>query len=99
MNNYTLVELYWRKGKKEEAMLQVIEILDRYYDSYEKSRFAELFFLIGKKENAYRWLEKGIEERESTVTRLADESELRDIQSEQRFRDLFKKINHPLYRD
>jgi len=99
MNYYTLVELYWRKEKKEEAMLQVIEILDRYYNSYEKSRFAELFFLIGKKENAYRWLEKGIEERESTVTRLADEKGLRGVQSEQRFRDLFKKINHPLYRD
>jgi len=94
-----LFELYWQAGKKPEAMEQVIEILDRYYDSYEKSRFAELFFAMGKKENAYRWLEKAIEAKESTVPRLANTRELRNVQSEPRFREFYKKINHPMYVD
>ena len=80
-------------------MEQVIEILDRYHDSYEKSRFAELFFAMGKKENAYRWLGKAIEAKESTVPRLANTRELRNVQSEPRFREFYKKINHPMYLD
>ena len=94
-----LFELYWQAGKKSEAMEQVIEILDRYHDSYEKSRFAELFFAMGKKENAYRWLGKAIEAKESTVPRLANTRELRNVQSEPRFREFYKKINHPMYLD
>ena len=94
-----LFDLYWKAGKEKEAMDQVIELLDRYHDSYEKARFAEIFFVMGKHENGYRWLEEAIEARESTVPRLPKARELKMIHSEPRFRELYKKINHPVYAD
>jgi len=94
-----LFDLYWKSGKEKEAMDQVIELLDRYHDSYEKARFAEIFFVMGKHENGYRWLEEAIEARESTVPRLPKARELKMMHSEPRFRELYKKINHPVYAD
>lgn len=94
-----LFDLYWKAGKEKEAMEQVIELLDRYHDSYEKARFAEIFFVMGKHENGYRWLEEAIEARESTVPRLPKARELKMMHSEPRFRELYKKINHPVYAD
>ena len=94
-----LFDVYLKAGKEKEAMDQVIEILDRYHDSYEKSRFAEIFFVMGKHDNGYRWLEKAIEARESTVPRLPNARALKMMHSEPRFRELYKRINHPLYVD
>ena len=48
-----------RLEKKRRPWIKLIELLDRYHDSYEKARFAELFFVMGKHENGYQWLEEG----------------------------------------
>ena len=95
----TLFEVHWRNGDREAAKDQLIELLDSYHDSFIKTRFAEIYFLMGKTDHAYRWLEKGFENRESTVPGYANDRKFLELRKEPRFRELFKKISHPLYVD
>ena len=94
-----LFEAHWRNGAREAAKDQLIELLDSYHDSLGKTHFAEIYFLMGKTDHAYRWLEKGFESRESTVSGYANDKKFLELRKEPRFRELFKKINHPLYVD
>ena len=99
MHRKTLAEVYWNIGDREAAMEQVIELLDRYHHSFRKVHFADLYFVMGKPEQAYRWLEKAIEAKEGNVLFYGALPTLKKYQSQPRFRELFKKINHPLYVD
>ena len=99
MHRKTLAEVYWNIGDREAAMEQVIELLDRYHDSFRKAHFADLYFVMGKPDHAYRWLEKAIEAKEGNVLFYGALPTLKKYQSQPRFRELFKKINHPLYVD
>ena len=94
-----LFEVHWRNGDREAAKDQLIELLDSYHNSFNKTRFAEIYFLMGKTDHAYRWLEKGFENRESTVPGYANDRKFLELRKQPRFRELFKKINHPLYVD
>ena len=95
----TLFEVHWRNGDREAAKDQLIELLDSYHDSLGKTLFAEIYFLMGKTDHAYRWLEKGFENRDSTVPGYADDRKFSELRKQPRFRELYKKINHPLYVD
>jgi TolB-like protein/Flp pilus assembly protein TadD len=99
MHRKTLAEVYWNIGDREAAMEQVIELLDRYHDSFRKAHFADLYFVMGKPEQAYRWLEKAIEAKEGNILFYGVLPTLKKYQKEPRFRELYKKINHPLYVD
>ena len=94
-----LFEAHWRNGDREAAKDQLIELLDNYHDSLGKTHFAEIYFLMGKTDHGYRWLKKGFESRESTVPGYANDKKFLELRKEPRFRELFKKINHPLYVD
>ena len=99
MHRKTLAEVYWKMGDREAAMEQMIELLDRYHDSFRKAHFADLYFVMGKPEQAYRWLEKAIEAKEGNILFYGVLPTLKKFRSEPRFRKLYKKINHPLYLD
>ena len=86
-----LFEVHWRNGDREAAKDQLIELLDIYHDSLSKTRFAEIYFLMGKTDHAYRWLEKGFENRESTVPGYANDRKFLELRKEPRFRELYKK--------
>jgi hypothetical protein len=54
---------------------------------------------MGKPDHAYRWLQKAIEAKEGNVLFYGVLPNLKKYQQEPRFRELYKKINHPLYVD
>ena len=54
---------------------------------------------IEKTDDGYRWLEKSIQLRESFIFQLPVDPNFEELQKQPRFRELFKKINHPLYVD
>ncbi len=99
MHRKTLAEVYWNIGDREAAMEQVIELLDRYHDSFRKAHFADLYFVMEKPDHAYRWLEKAFKAKEGHVLFYGNLPTLKKYQSQPRFRELYKKINHPLYVD
>ena len=95
----TLFNVHWAAGDHELAKDQLIELHARFHDTLAKTRFAELYFTMGKEDIAYEWLEKGIEAREGVVLFTAIMPSMKKYQVQPRFRELFKKINHPLYVD
>ena len=94
-----LFQVHWAAGRHEKAKDQLIELLDRYHDSFAKCHFAEMYFLMGKEDQAYRWLEEAFETKDSYLAILGGVPSLNKYQSQPRYRKLYKKINHPLYVD
>jgi TolB-like protein/Tfp pilus assembly protein PilF len=94
-----LFELNWRANNREKALRYFIELLDLHHDSVRNTEIAALYFKMDEPENAYRWLQKAIDNREPLVTIIANNPLYKKFQSQPRFRELFKKINHPLYVD
>ena len=95
----TLFDVHWRNGNREAAKDRLIELLDKYHNSFRKNHIAQIYFLMGKTDDGYRWLEKSIELRESFLFQLPTDPNFEELRKQPRFRELFKKINHPLYVD
>ena len=96
---WSLFNVHWAAGNSELAKDQLIELHARFNDSLGKTRFAELYFIMGKEDVAYQWLEKGIEAKEGMILFTCSMPSLKKYQSQPRFRELFRKINHPAYVD
>jgi len=60
---------------------------------------AQMYYYLGKKEIAYHWLEKAMSNQERVATEMAAATEFVEWQKEPRFRQMYKKINHPMYVD
>ncbi|MFL2909565.1 MAG: TIR domain-containing protein [Limisphaerales bacterium] len=99
MIRWSLFNVHWAAGDHELAKDQLIELHARFPDSLAKTRFAELYFTMGKDDLGYEWLEKGIAAKEGAVLFTSVIPSMKKYQSQSRFHELFKKINHPLYRD
>jgi len=96
----SLFELNWKIGNKQKALEYVVELLDIHKDTINRSFIAEIYFEMGKLEDGLRWLEKSAEIREPTLLRFANDGpRFKFLKKEPRFREIFKKINHPLYVD
>jgi TolB-like protein len=92
-----LFELNWRSNNREKALRNLIELLDLHQGSIQSTVIAGLYFTMDEPENAYRWIQKAIDNREPLVTYTANDPLYKKFQSQPRFRELFKQINHPLY--
>jgi len=99
MNRKVLANVYMKQGNREAALEQVVLLFEGFHDTMNKAHFAESFFVMGMPEQGYRWLEKAIEAKEGWVSFYANTPSLEKYQQEPRFRELYKKINHPLYVD
>ena len=99
LNQWSLSNVHWAAEDRELAKDQLLELHARFNDSFSKARFAELYFIMGKEDIAYELLEKSIEAKEAPVYFTAVIPSMKKFQSQARFRELFKEINHPLYTD
>ena len=99
MHRKTLLEVYLKMGNREAALEQMVDLLGSFDGILNNCHFAESFFLLGKTEQGYQWLEKGIQARESWVTMYGNWPFLKKYHRESRFCELYKKINHPMYVD
>ena len=97
MNRKVLSEVLLKQGNREAALEQLILLLEGYHDTMNKAHFAETFFVMGMPEQGYRWLEKAIEAREGWAVFYGTFPSLKKYQQEPRFRELYKKIDDPLY--
>ena len=95
-----LFKLYLKKGAREAAFDEFAEIVGYPKVAIENcGAVAQLYYLLGKDELAYHWLEKSIANYEVLAIEMAAVKEFEEWQKEPRFRELYKKINHPMYVD
>ena len=92
-----LFNLNWTIGNREKALNYFLEILDKHHDSYQKTEIAGIYFKMNQPENAYRWLQNAINDRETLVPQAAVDPAFERFRFESRFQKAFKNINHPMY--
>ncbi len=91
-----LVQVHALARKRSEAMkvLQDMEQLTkkRYVCSYE---VATAYVLLREKDQAFRWLDKAVEERSDCMVALAVDPRLDSLRSDPRFQDLQRRVGLP----
>ena len=95
-----LFRLYLKKGDQQSALNEFAEVVGYPKVTTENCGVvAHMYYLLGKKELAYHWLEKSIANYEVLSIEIAAHVDFKDWQKEPRFREMYKKINHPMYVD
>jgi serine/threonine protein kinase/Tfp pilus assembly protein PilF len=91
-----LVQVHALARNRSEAMkvLQELEQLTRkrYVCSYE---VATAYLLLREKDQAFRWLDKAVEERSDCMVALAVDPRLDSLRSDPRFQDLQRRVGLP----
>ena len=93
------IQVNWKAGEKQRALEIFVELLDKQKDTINRSFIAQIYFQMGKMDNGFRWLEKAAEIKEPSLVLFANSRHYQFLKKEPRFREIFKKINHPLYVD
>ncbi len=85
--------VYARMGKEGEARKILDNLLKRAKDAYVPPIFlADLHFALGEKDQGFQWLDKGYEERDSTLPEIKVEPRFDCVRSDPRFAALLKKM-------
>jgi serine/threonine-protein kinase len=86
--------VYAKTGKITEAK-QILEamIKQAHQEYIPNIMAANLYFVMGDKENGFQWLEKSFEERERILTFIRFNPIFDNIRSEPRFKAILKKMN------
>ena len=94
-----LFDLNWRENREAQALRCLVDLLDLHQGMVQHTEIARRYFAMDEPENAYRWLQWAIDRREPFVPLIPNFPNLKKYHSDSRFRELFKKINHPMYLD
>ena len=99
MTRRALFKVYMNSGEVDLAKDQLIYSLDHFHDKMTLG-FAEMYAGLGRYDEAFRWLKKGVESRESSATFVLVAFQFPDdFKEDSRFVELMKSMNNPLYVD
>lgn len=84
---------YAKMGKSEEAQQVLNELTERRKEAYvQPSHIATLYFVLGKENQGFEWLEKAYEGRDSGLTYLKTDPVFDSVRSDPRFKALLEKM-------
>ena len=99
MSRRALFRAFMSNGEVDLAKDQVIYSLDHFHEKMTLG-FAEMYAGLGRYDEAFRWLKKGVESRESSATFVLVAFKFPDdFKEDPRFVELMKSMNNPLYVD
>jgi len=84
---------YAKMGRREDArhiLEQLIEKSRQQYVAGEK--IATVYAALGEKDEAFRWLERALDEHSASMAGVASSPEFRPLRSDPRFADLLRRI-------
>src|SRR5205807_449108 len=88
-----LAQAYAAAGMKEEMQEILDELNERSKERYVSPYYvAKIYALLGEKEQALAWLEKGYEERNPDFIELSVEPALDVLRTDARFQDLLRRV-------
>lgn len=91
-----LGHVYAASGHSVEALKMVDQLKERSKQSHVSSfEFVLVHVALGQKDQAFAWLEKAFEERNSWLPFLKVEPMLDGLRSDPRFADLVRRIGLP----
>ena len=92
-----LIQINWKLGNREVAYKYFVELLDKFKDSVSRCTIAEIYFQMGETQDGLRWLKMSADIREPMFLKYSFSSLYNMPYSNSQFREIFKRINHPLY--
>ena len=99
MSRRALFRAFMCNGEVDLAKDQLIYSLDHFHDKMTLG-FAEMYAGQGRYDEAFRWLKKGVESRESSATFVLVAFQFPDdFKEDSRFVELMKSMNNPVYVD
>jgi hypothetical protein len=88
--------VYAQSGKKEEAQRSLRELHEISKKQYiSPIAFAGIYVLLGEKDQAFEWLEKGYQERSTRLEFLKAEPKFDPLRDDPRFKDLLRRVGLP----
>ena len=90
-----LAIVYYTLGRKKEADDKLADLIKNYVNrgSYE---IAEVYAYRGEKDNAFKWLERSYNQRDSGLSEMVGDPLMRNIVKDPRYAAFMKKMNLPL---
>jgi serine/threonine-protein kinase len=83
-------------GNRNEALAVIIELEEKYLrrqaDGFD---IALIHTGLGRKDQAFAWLEKAFQDRSSLLKDLKTEPEIESLRSDPRYKDLLRRMNLP----
>ena len=97
MTRRALFKVFMRNKEVDLAKDQLIYSLDHFHDKMTLG-FAEMYAGLGRYDEAFRWLKRGVESKESAASFVLIAFQFPDdFKEDPRFVELMKSINHPLF--
>jgi len=84
---------YVKMGKRSKARKVLDGLLERAKEAYVPPiLLADLHFALGENDQGFKWLNKGYEERDSTLLEIKVDPGFDSVRSDPRFKALLKKV-------
>ena len=92
----TIGYVYARMGRRGDAQKVLADLKERSKHEYvAPSHIAKIYIALGDRDQAFAWLEKGYQQRDSWLTFLKGDPMYDPIRSDPRFQDLLRRIGLP----
>ena len=84
-----MARVYALTGRQREARQMISGVKAQPY------AFAQLYAALGDKDEAFRILEKAVEERNSLLVALKEDPPYENLHSDPRWKELLRRMNFP----
>lgn len=92
-----LAHIYAENGVKNEAQMLLANLLERENKQYVSPYSVALVYAgLEQREQAFNWLNKGMEQRAGRMVRLQFDPRFKNLRSDSRFIAVLNRINHSL---
>ena len=96
IQKFALARALAYSGKKEETLNILKNLLtDPKYKELSETRIAKVYIALGDNDQAFKWLTKAFENRDSDLVYLAIDSIYDSIYNDPRYQELLKKMRFP----
>ena len=86
---------YALSGRRSEAVKVIGDLKRTGRPGYSSYALARIFVALGRKDEAFTWLERAYEERAAQMPKLNGDSAFASLHSEPRFQDLVRRVGLP----
>ncbi|MBN2366900.1 MAG: hypothetical protein JXL67_12090, partial [Calditrichaeota bacterium] len=96
IQKFTLAQALAFSGRKEKALDILKKVMaDPKYQDLSETSIAKVYIALGDKDQAFKWLNKAFENRDSALVYLAVEMTYDRIKSDPRYHELLKRMRFP----
>ena len=88
----SILGLYLMSGRRSDALKILNEFKKENWKFHDPRQVAEIYSLLGEKDKAMEWLEKGYAEHDSSMLYIRCNPELDSLSSDPRFQDLLRRM-------